>query len=114
MKNIAGIGVFFFGLLGVAAAQTTVTFTLENAALVGTTQLPAGHYSVHETLTNGGAAILEFDGPAGLRKNVLATETSISGSAVDHSGIVLKSDGSNMRVDTVMIEGRGYGFRIVQ
>lgn len=114
MKNIAGIGVFFFGLLGIAAAQSTVTFTLENAALIGTTQLPAGHYAVHESLTNGGAAILQFDGPDGLRKNVLATETSISGSTVDHSGVVLKSDGSKMRVDKVLIEGRGYGFQIVQ
>jgi hypothetical protein len=114
MKNIVGIGVFFFSLLGIAAAQSTVTFTLENAVNIGTTILPAGHYTVHEMLTNGGAAILEFSGPGGVRKNVLANETSIGPSRLDYSGVILKSDGDHLRVDKVMIEGRGYGFQIVR
>jgi hypothetical protein len=114
MKNIVGIGVFFFGLLGIAAAQSAVTFTLENAAVIGNTSLPAGHYTVRESLTNGGAAILEFSGPDGVRKNVLAMETSVNGQLLDHSGVILKSDGDRMRVDKVIIEGHNYGFQIVQ
>jgi pectin methylesterase-like acyl-CoA thioesterase len=114
MKNIVGMGVFFFSLLGIAAAQSTITFTLENPAEIGTTSLPAGHYTVRESLSNGGAAVLLFTGPDGLRKNVLATETAATGETVDHSGVILKSDGERMRVDKVMIEGHNYGFQIVQ
>jgi hypothetical protein len=113
MKSIVGIGVFFFSLLGIAAAQSTVTFTLENPAVIGTTSLPAGHYTVRESLTNGGAALLQFTGPDGLRKNVLAMETSVNG-LTDHSGVILKSDGERLRVDRVLIEGHDYGFKVVQ
>lgn len=115
MKNIVGIGVFFFSLLGIAAAQSSATFTLENAVSIGTTTLPAGHYTVRESLTaNGGVAILQFSGPAGVRKNVLAMETSIAPQMLDHTGIILKSDGEHLRLDKVMIEGLSYGFQIVQ
>jgi hypothetical protein len=117
MKNIVGIGVCLFAMLGAATAQTSaqIKFTLPSAAVIGNTTLPAGNYTVHEMDTaSGGSAVLDFVGPNGVTKNVLATETAIDSQVADRSEVVLKSDGERLRVDEIVIEGRGFGFKVVQ
>lgn len=115
MKKMIGIGVCFFSLLSVAAAQSeTISFKLPATAMLGTASLPPGSYTVSESDTNGGASVLTFRGPDGSIRNVLATETEINPVSADRSAVLLKSDGERLRVDKVMIEGRGFAFRVVE
>ncbi len=116
MKKIVGIGVCFFSMLGLAAAQSdaVLSFKLPATAMLGTTSLPAGNYTVRESDSVGGSSVLTFRGPDGSIKNVLATETEINPVTADHSAVLLKSDGERLRVTEVMIEGRGYAFRVAE
>lgn len=115
MKTIVGIGVCFFSLLGLAAAQTatTITFNLPNAAVVGTSNLPAGNYTVRAYEFNSGATVLDFMGPNGKSQNVLATSTSVEPDTAG-SEVVLKSDGNHLRLEKILIDGRSFSFQLVK
>jgi hypothetical protein len=116
MKNIIGIGVCFFSLLGLAAAQSeaSVTFNLPSPAKVGSINLPAGHYTVREANSPGGSAILNFQGPNGLNKYVLALETTEADPSTADTHVMLKSEGESLRLEKIVIEGREFGLEVVQ
>jgi len=116
MKTIIGVGVCFFSLLGFAAAQsdTIVKFNLSSAAMIGSTSLPAGSYTVREVSSSAGSAVLDFQGPNGLNRNVLAMETTEASDSASSTHVELKSDGERLHLDKIVIEGREFGFRVVQ
>jgi pectin methylesterase-like acyl-CoA thioesterase len=116
MKKMIGIGVCFFSLLGAAMGQSdaVISFKLPATTMLGATSLPPGNYTVRESDTIGGASVLTFRGPDGSTRNVLAMETEIDAVSADHSAVLLKSDGEHLRVTEVMIEGRGYAFRVAE
>lgn len=116
MKNFIGIGVCFFSLLGVAAAQseTIVHFKLPANTMLGDTKLPAGDYTVRDLESDTGSAVLDFRGPGGLNKNVLAIPTTINPNGADKTEVRLKPEGHHMQVDRIAIEGDSRGFQIVQ
>src|ERR1700761_4446272 len=116
MKKMIGIGVCLFSLVGAAMAQSdaVISFKLPANTMLGNANLPAGNYTVTELDSNGGSSVLTFRGPDGSTRNVLAMETEISPVTADHSAVVLKSDGERLRVAEVMIEGRGYAFRVAE
>ena len=116
MKDIVGIGVCFFALVGAAVAQSgpMIRVQLPANAMVGTTNLPAGSYTIREFESAGGSAVLDFIGPNGRNTNVLAIDATDAPEVADHSSVVLKSDGERLHVDKVIIEGREYDFHIAQ
>jgi pectin methylesterase-like acyl-CoA thioesterase len=116
MKKMIGIGVCLFSLVGAAMAQSdaVISFKLPSAAMLGAATLPAGNYTVTESDNTGGSSVLVFRGPDGTTRNVLATETEINPVTADHSAVLLKSDGERLHVTEVMIEGRGYAFRVAE
>jgi hypothetical protein len=116
MKKMIGIGVCLFSLVGAAMAQSdaVIGFKLPSATMLGTATLPAGNYTVTESDNTGGSSVLVFRGPDGTTRNVLAMETEINPVTADHSAVLLKSDGERLHVTEVMIEGRGYAFRVAE
>jgi hypothetical protein len=114
MKNVLALGVCFCSLLGVAAAQNLITVKLPNAAMVGSTTLPAGEYTVRELAGNGNGAVLQFTDGKGDLATVYAQEVVTDSHTADKTEVVLKSDGERFQVDKIFLGDRDYGFQLAK
>jgi hypothetical protein len=116
MKNVLAIGVCFCSFLGIAAAQTgtLMTVKLPNAAMVGSTTLPAGDYTVRELEASGNSAVIEFTNSKGNTATVLASEVEADRKSPDRTEVILKSDGERLQVDQIWLADRDYGFQIAK
>ncbi len=113
MKNVLAISVCFCSFLGIAAAQnrTVLTVNLPNSTMVGSTNLPAGAYTVREIQANGNSAILQFSDVNGARATVFAQEIP---SDATRSTVTLTSDGERLQLDKIFVAERDYGFQVAK
>lgn len=92
-----------------------VKVTLPHSAMVGTTTLPAGEYTIRDLRGDGGSSsVLQIQPERGGSVTAVVMRISEPNNRLaEHTEVVLQHSGDVYRMDKIWLQGRDYGYELL-